>query len=244
MSTTFVLIHGAWHGGWCWDRVRPLLEVEGHRVLTPTLTGLGERAHLLSPAVGLHTHVDDVVTVLRDAHVGDCVLVGHSYAGITLNGVIDRLHGGAAPHVVPRQLIYLDSVIAGHGERWCDMQTPEQVAARMAIREISANGTPIIPAPSPQDLGIDLSADQDAVSLLLTPHPFRCYVDVLDAPYGADASIRRTYIDCTAPALGSLALSKRRAREEGLQMVPFAAGHDCMFSAPAETADLLLATLT
>lgn len=239
MSTTIVLIHGAWHGGWCWDRVRPLLEADGYRVLTPTLTGLGERAHLLSPDVGVHTHVDDIITALRDAHARECVLVGHSYAGIVLNGVIDRLSRGAAPEVRLRQLIYLDAVMVGHGECWRDMQTPEQAAARMGAVEIGAHGTAVIPVPLAQDLGIASPADQEWVASLLTPHPFRCYVDMLDAPHAMNTELPRTYIDCTAPTLGSLELSKQRVREEGWRIVPLAAGHDCMVSAAPGTAAML-----
>ena len=92
---TYVLVHGAWHGGWCWRDVAGSLRAAGHQVLTPTLTGLGERASELRPDVGLRTHVDDVVELLRGGDLRDVVLVGHSYSGLVVGGA-------AAPHPPPR----------------------------------------------------------------------------------------------------------------------------------------------
>src|SRR5690242_20829201 len=84
LMSTFLLVHGAWHSGRCWDRVVPLLESAGHRVLAPSLTGYGDKAHLLSPDVGLGTHIDDIVALVEDER--DVVLVGHSYAGMVISG--------------------------------------------------------------------------------------------------------------------------------------------------------------
>ena len=87
---TFVLVHGAWHGGWCWKRVLPLLRALGHEVFTPTLTGLGERQHLMSAEIGLDTHIQDVLGVLEYEDLRDVVLVGHSYAGMVIAGVAEK----------------------------------------------------------------------------------------------------------------------------------------------------------
>jgi pimeloyl-ACP methyl ester carboxylesterase len=84
---TFVLVHGAWHGGWCWKRVAALLRRAGHEVFTPTLTGLGERAHLMSDAIDLHTHIQDILGVLQWEELADVVLCGHSYGGMVISGV-------------------------------------------------------------------------------------------------------------------------------------------------------------
>ena len=102
----FVLVAGAWQGGWSWGRVTPLLRARGHSVHTPTLTGLGERAHLLSPEVRLSTHVEDVVAVLVNERLTDVVLVGHSYGGQVIAGVASR-----RPDLVGR-LVYLDAFLA------------------------------------------------------------------------------------------------------------------------------------
>ena len=107
---TFVLVHGAWHGGWCWIRVRDQLAAAGHRVFTPTLTGLADRRHLLSREVVLDTHIADVVNLLEAEELTDVVLVGHSYAGAVTPGVIDR-----APQRI-RQLVLLDATIVDFGE--------------------------------------------------------------------------------------------------------------------------------
>ena len=88
-SATFVLVHGAWHGGWCWRRVAEPLRHMGHTVFTPTLTGLGERAHLLTPTVDLITHVRDIVGVIEVEELENVVLVGHSYAGMVITGAAD-----------------------------------------------------------------------------------------------------------------------------------------------------------
>ena len=86
-AKTFVLVHGAWHGGWCWRRVSDLLEKKGHKVFTPTMTGLGERSHLIDPKVNLATHITDIVNVIKWENLNDIVLVGHSYGGAIISGV-------------------------------------------------------------------------------------------------------------------------------------------------------------
>src|SRR5947209_11264731 len=87
MRATFVLVHGAWFGGWCWKKVTPRLRAAGHDVFAATLTGLGERAHLLTPDVGLDTHIEDILAVLEFENLTNVVLVGHSYAGMVIAGV-------------------------------------------------------------------------------------------------------------------------------------------------------------
>src|SRR5204863_1224435 len=91
MPSTFVLVHGAWSGGWCYARVAALLRARGHTVFTPTLTGQGERAHLFSGAINLSTHIEDVLGVFRFERLSDVVLAGHSYGGMVVTGVADRV---------------------------------------------------------------------------------------------------------------------------------------------------------
>ena len=106
---TYVLVHGAWHGGWCWNRVAPLLRAKGHDVYTPTLTGLGERVHLASPEVDLSTHVTDVVNVIEFEDLRNVILMGHSYGGQVITGV-----AGVIPQRIA-QLAYLDAVVPNDG---------------------------------------------------------------------------------------------------------------------------------
>jgi pimeloyl-ACP methyl ester carboxylesterase len=91
---TFVLVHGAWQGGWTWSRVTPLLRAQGHGVHTPTLTGVGDRAHLNSPQIGLDTHIQDVVATIQNERLNDVILVGHSYGGQVIAGVASALSAG------------------------------------------------------------------------------------------------------------------------------------------------------
>jgi pimeloyl-ACP methyl ester carboxylesterase len=108
--SNFVLIHGAWHGGWCWKRVRQALQAQGHEVFTPTLTGVADRSHLLSRAVNLDTHIEDVVNLIRWEELSDVVLCGHSYGGCVISGVADRI-----PERVGA-LVYLDAFVLADGE--------------------------------------------------------------------------------------------------------------------------------
>jgi pimeloyl-ACP methyl ester carboxylesterase len=112
---TYVLVHGGWHGGWCWQKVTPRLRAAGHDVYTPTLTGLGERAHLLTPAVGLETHIEDVLGVLHYEDLQQVVLVGHSYGGMVITGVADQVPERIA------QLVYLDAFVPQDGQSLIDL---------------------------------------------------------------------------------------------------------------------------
>ncbi|MGZ0244868.1 MAG: alpha/beta fold hydrolase, partial [Alphaproteobacteria bacterium] len=107
---SFVLVHGAWHGGWCWRDVRRVLEEHGHTVFTPTLTGLGERSHLLSPDIDLETHIADVINLLVWEELNDVILVGHSYGGMVITGVADQAKDRL------RHIVYLDAFLPADGE--------------------------------------------------------------------------------------------------------------------------------
>src|ERR1700704_3783106 len=114
---TFVLVHGAWFGGWCWQKVIPLLESAGHEVYAPTLTGLAERVSELSPEVGLETHIQDIAGLLEEKNLHDVILVGHSYGGVVITGVVDRVPQRIA------HLIYLDTFAPRDGESMADISS-------------------------------------------------------------------------------------------------------------------------
>src|SRR5215211_1043953 len=116
---TFVLVAGAWHGGWCWRKVTPLLRAAGHEVFAPTLTGLGERSHLAHPDVGLTTHIQDIVNLLEYEDLNDVVLVGHSYSGMVITGVAEQVPGRLA------HLVYLDAFVPENGQALVDLLPPE-----------------------------------------------------------------------------------------------------------------------
>ncbi|HUH41378.1 MAG TPA: alpha/beta fold hydrolase, partial [Castellaniella sp.] len=141
---TYVLVHGAWHGGWCWARVAGPLRRQGHRVLTPTLTGLGERCHLLSPRITLETFIQDIVHVLNFEDLSEVILVGHSFAGLVISGVADRV-----PQRI-RQLVYLDAFLMDPGKSVFDTLAPDLVAR---LRDAAAT-TGALAIPRPASLGL------------------------------------------------------------------------------------------
>jgi pimeloyl-ACP methyl ester carboxylesterase len=227
----FVLVHGAWHGAWCWSRVLPPLWAAGHRAFAVTLTGLGERAHLLSKGITLDTHIADVAQVIEAEELLDAVLVGHSYAGMVITGVADRLSARL------RHLVYLDAVVPLPGESWSSGHSPEtQAARRQAIAE-----TGVLAPPDPAVFGLT-GADRAWVARRQTPQPGRVYDATLTFDAERLAALPRTFIDCTQPALATIALMRTRVRAEpGWSVAEIATGHDAMVSAPRELVDILLA---
>ena len=129
--TSYVLVHGAWHGGWCWRRVRAALQASSNDVYTPTLTGLGERVHLASREISLTTHIEDVLGVLEAENLFEVVLVGHSYGGMVVIAVAHR----AADRIA--RLVYLDAVVPSDGQSLYDCASPpDQDALRRGDKEL------------------------------------------------------------------------------------------------------------
>lgn len=226
----FVLVHGAWHGGWCWRRIVPALFVAGHRAFAPTLTGLGERAHLMAPSITLATHVDDVVNLIESEELDQVILVGHSYGGLIITGVADRL-----PTRVT-QLVYVDALVPAPGECWSSgHDLPTRESRRRAIADLG-----YLPAPDPAAYGL-AGADHAWVARRQTRQPGRLYDEPLVFDAGRIALIPRTFIDCVAPALPTIEATRRRVRTEGgWNLIQLNTGHDPMISAPN---DLLAAFL-
>jgi pimeloyl-ACP methyl ester carboxylesterase len=230
----YVLVHGAWHGGWCWRRVADRLKKEGHRVFCPTLTGLGERAHLLTREVNMTTHINDVIAVLEAEELEDVVLVGHSYGGIVITGVAARAKTRLW------QLVYLDSAIVEDGESWSSAHTPQMQAERRRLAQESSGGLSM-PAPKAEAFGVLKSEDIDWVQRRLTPQPFAPYDQKLNWGGPVGNGLPKIYVDCTEPAYAGLAGVKDKYRgKPGWPFAEIKTGHDAMVSAPAETAKLLL----
>lgn len=231
-SRNFVLLHGAFHGAWCWREVAAILSSHGHRVTTPTQTGLGERRHLLSPSVSIDTFINDLVEHIRYAEISDAVLVGHSFGGIAITGAADRI-----PNRI-RQLIYLDSRIVRAGECAFDSSPPALVAERRALA--AQNGNLFLPPPAAESFGIPAGPAADRVNRLLTPHPFATYHNRLRLQHPFGNGRPCAYIACTAPEYASLRPCRDWARAQpGWAYHELATGHDAMITAPAETAALL-----
>jgi pimeloyl-ACP methyl ester carboxylesterase len=232
--STFVLVHGAWHGGWCWGRVRRSLIAAGHEVYTPTLTGLGERAHLLSREIGLETHIADLLGVLTVEDLADVVLVGHSYAGMVVTAAAYRADARVA------RVVYLDAVVPRDGQCLYDC-APVQVKVHFEEQaRLGGEGWQLpVSAATPQFLGLKNEQDLRWVMPRLTAHPIRSFRE--PAQLGSPARpVPRTYINC----IGDKALGQPRTMQaEGIDDYhELRAGHDAMVTASAEVVQLLRQT--
>lgn len=231
-----VLVHGAWGGGWIWRRVLGPLRAAGHEVHAVTLTGDGERAHLRHPKIGLHTHIDDVLGLVRAEGLGGIVLVGHSYGGMVVTGAADRLLAQDAQAV--RHIVYVDAMVPLPGECWGEQHSAEVVAARTVAALANDNA---LPPPDPADFGLQ-GADRDWLLRQQVAHPFGPYREALAFDAGRWARVPRTFIDCNRPALATIAPMRTRVRQmPGFDVLEIATGHCPMVSTPEILTSQLLA---
>ena len=230
---TFVLVHGAWHGGWCWIKVTRLLTDAAHTVYTPTLTGLGERAHLARPEIDLETHVQDVVAVLESEEVRNVVLVGHSYAGMVISGVAARV-----PNRIAR-LVYLDAFVPDAGQSLLSFMPQERADGIRKTAAESGEGWRIPPF-LPERFGVTSQRDTEWLQRHLVPQPLRTFESPLAA--APPGKIPRTYIYCSKPAMGAFDQFADRLRDDRKwKFHDVKTGHDAMITAPGETAKILMA---
>jgi len=233
---TLILVHGAWHGAWCWQRVLPRLQAAGVPALALSLTGVGDRAHLLAPGIRLRTHVQDVLGLIEAEELQRVVLVGHSYGGIVITGVADQLQRSAPGTLAA--MVYVDAVTPHPGESWSSQHAPETVAQRLAAGQ--ASGGISFPPPDASVFGLT-GADRDWVNRRQTPQPLGVYQDPLDFDPARLAGVPRTFIDCTAPALATIAVMRQRVRSEpGWDVRELTTGHDPMVSAPEALSAILV----
>lgn len=230
--STFVLVHGAWHGGWCWSRVANILRARGHAVTTPTQTGVGEKSHLLSSDITLTTFGEDIVNHLRFEEVTDVVLVGHSFGGCALSFTAERMRDRI------ERLVYLDAAVVEAGENSLSTKPSDVAALRRQLAEDHDGGLSLPPPPA-SVMGINDPADAAWIERMMTPHPFRTMETPLEITGPPGAGLPAEYIVCTDPDYPQLANDRNRARAYGWPMREIAAGHDCMISAPEALADLL-----
>ena len=236
-SPTVVLVHGAWAGGWCWQRVMPRLQAAGLPTHAVTLTGVGERSHLMSRDIRLSTHVQDVIGLIMANELTQVVLVGHSYGGMVITGVADQLQQSHPGLLV--SLVYVDAMTPHPGESWSSQHTPETIAQRLASAQASG-GISFAP-PDASIFGLS-GADRDWVNRRQTPQPLGVYQDLLIFDAARVSSIPRTFIDCNNPALPTIAVMRQRVRQEpGWRVLEMATGHDPMISQPEAFSDMLIA---
>ncbi|GGV19240.1 esterase [Kitasatospora herbaricolor] len=238
-TKNYVLVHGAWHSGRVWDRVVPLLARAGHRVLAPSLTGHGEKEHLLGPDVGLDTHVADVVAALTENQLGDVILVGHSYAGMVVSAVADQVPDRIAG------LVYLDAMVPADGESVLDVVP----MTGHLIEAVAASDTPWRIPPMPEQpapvglFGVTDPADTDWLRTMLSDESVRCFQQPVRLDNPALDAIPRTHIHCvgsTPAGVTRRPVPPVQPNGAPSQVWELRSGHDCMVTVPGELTELLL----
>jgi pimeloyl-ACP methyl ester carboxylesterase len=232
---TYVLVHGGAHGGWCYGKLSPLLRAAGHDVYAPTLTGVGERAHLVGPEVDLDLHVTDLLNVLSYEDLRDVILVGHSYGGMVITGAADR-----APDRIGH-LVYLDGALPEDGESLAAMNPLAMEPAYAAARTV--NGVELVLWPDPEADSYYGVTDPDDVAWMrtrLTPHPWRTFAQPLRLrDPDAVKRIPRTNINCTE-TLSRRPPERQRRAVDADNVWEIDTGHDLMITEPGRVAEMLL----
>lgn len=228
----FVLVHGAWHGGWCWRDVAARLRTAGHQVFSPTLTGLGERAHLLTERVGLETFVEDVCAVIRCEELSEVVLVGHSFGGPVITGVADRMREAL------RHLVYLDALVVQDGESAMGI-LPASVQLERS-RTVDPEGLRMALPPA-SVFGVSEPEQVEWLMRRITPNPLRAYTETLRLQHAFGNGLPKTYVAVTDPWYPPLAKLREWLRTQSdWGWRELAAGHDAMLTSPGPLADMLM----
>ncbi|WP_405816223.1 alpha/beta hydrolase [Streptomyces sp. NBC_01390] len=239
-TKTYVLVHGAWHSGRVWDRVVPLLTRAGHQVFAPSLTGHGEKEHLLTPDVDLDTHVGDVVTLLGERDLTNVVLVGHSYAGMVISGVANEVPDRIA------HMVYVDAMLPTDGESALDVipEMTQRLIDAAAASDAPWRIPPVPEMPAPMGLfGVTDPADTAWLRTMLSDDSVRCFLQPVRLDNPAVDKISRTYIHCVGNAPEDVTRRPVPAVRPGgatSQVWELQSGHDCMVTVPDALTDLLL----
>lgn len=230
---TILVAHGAWSGGWAWIKMHPLMRARGHRLVTPTYTGIGERAHLAHPGIDLEAHIADVLAVLHYEDLRDVVLLGHSYGGMVATGVAER-----APERLA-QRVYLDAFVPRDGEALQNLVSAEtREAHRKGVAE-QGEGWRVPPNPLPDDTP---QADRAWILPRRVMQPLATFAQPLRVS-GAGDHLPRSYIYCTRAAPDDVfrQFAERARSEPGWRCYDLDASHSPNITAPESLADLLAA---
>jgi pimeloyl-ACP methyl ester carboxylesterase len=234
---TIVLVHGAWQGEWCWERVVPLLERAGHDVRTPTLTGCGVRAAELGPQTTLDTHVAEIASLVGDLG-GPVLLVGHSYAGMVVSAVADAMADRLAG------LVFLDAFYPYDGESALSLMPPPFQDRFRSLAADQGDGWRLPANDGLLDVwGLHDPADRQWVRERLSDWSLPCFETPVRLPTGGRGRVLRTHVAGAGeqyPARAAFAPFAARARDDGARVVELPTGHDMMVEAPDDVAKLLL----
>jgi pimeloyl-ACP methyl ester carboxylesterase len=226
---TFVLVHGAWHGAWCWRRVARLLRTSGHDVFTPTLTGLAERSHLLNPAINVDTHILDVVNEMKWQELTSVVLVGHSYGGMVISGVAEKMEKAISSFVM------LDAFMPEDGQSVVDMQPP---AMREPVLAAECAGATTLPPRAAEFFKVN-EKDRAWVDAQCTPQPIKCFLQKLTLTGARERIGKKTYIRASVYPSPYFDAGLASARAKNWRTYEVPCGHDVMLDMPERLAEIL-----
>jgi pimeloyl-ACP methyl ester carboxylesterase len=229
---TFVLVHGAWHGSWCWARVRRTLLDQGHQVFTPTLAGVAEQSHALSPNIDLQRHVDDVANLIRWEELDSVILCGHSYGGCVISGVAELLPERIAA------LVYLDAFLLEDGECLHDLLPAEHREMQVSLANEYGEGWRVPPIPA-EVFNVN-ALDRDWVDRQCTPQPLATFQQSIRLSGGPSRISRNHFIYASDWEGTPFAVSYDRAKARRWTTSEIACGHDVMLDRPEALASELL----
>jgi len=228
--STFLVAHGAWSAGWAWKKMHPLMQAAGHRLITPTYTGIGERSHLAHPDIDLETHIADMLAVIRYEDLRDVILIGHSYGGMVATGVADRAREAIT------QLLYLDAHLPGDGQSTFDLMSPERAESMREAARVHGEGWRLPSNAIPPDTS---EADQAWAGPRRVPQPVKTFETRLPLRNGP-LTLPRHYVYCTRIGPGDpFRPSYERAQRGGFRTYEMDASHSPHITAP----DALMALL-
>ena len=231
-AATFVLVHGAWSGGWCYHKVAARLRAQGYAVFTPTLTGQGERSHLLAGTINLSLHIEDVLNVFHYENLNDVVLAGHSYGGMVITGVADRIAKRIAA------LVYLDAFLPEDGQSLFDINIPANT--QRFIANAGSIGGLAVPAPPAAFFNVN-AADAARVDALATPFPLGAFTEKIRLTGARKTIAKRVYVHGTVLPRESpfKPFYERTKGDPAWQVHTLACGHDVMLDEPERVSEIL-----
>jgi pimeloyl-ACP methyl ester carboxylesterase len=228
---TFVLVHGAWHGGWCWRRVADLLQKRDHKVFTPTMTGLGERSHLIDGNVNLATHIADIVNVIKWEGLRDIVLVGHSYGGLIISGVAEEMRDAIG------SIVFLDALVPENGD---SMATKASQPIRETIAGLAEKGEKVM-KPVPAAAFRMNEKDRAWVDAMCTPHPVGTLTDKITVTGAHDSIAKKAYIRAVGyPSVPFDGYQERLRADSAWRVYELPCGHDVMIDMPEGLTEILI----
>jgi pimeloyl-ACP methyl ester carboxylesterase len=230
-AKTFVLVHGAWHGGWCWRRVSDLLEKKGHKVFAPTMTGLGERSHLIDAKINLATHVTDIVNVIKWEGLKDIVLVGHSYGGVIISGVAEQARDAIG------SIVFLDAFVPESGDSLADKASQP---VRDAIAPLAQKGELAMKAVPAAVFRVN-EKDRAWVDAMCTPHPLATLTDKITLTGARDRIAKKAYIRAKGyPSVPFDGFHDKLKADAAWRVYELPSGHDVMVDMPDRLSEILV----